>query len=140
MVKTVKTADGHCFPLLNGIMNSENVSKEMVKSFIDLANITKGLIDENQQPQQELAELFPRTRGRGRGDESRELHRVGAGESSASLQQLIQILVFKIAYHEMDDCRNMGIKNLWRLPVNLIYFSSFVFQDCHLNFSEQNKN
>ena len=44
----VKTAGGQCIPLVNGIMNSENASKEMVKSFIDLANMTKGLIDEKQ--------------------------------------------------------------------------------------------
>ena len=46
----------------------------------------KGLIDENQQPsvQQELEKLFSSTRGGGRGAESRELHRVGADESSAS--------------------------------------------------------
>ena len=50
-------------------MNNENASKEMVKSFIDLA---KGLIDGNKQP------------SRGRGDESGELHSVGAGESFAS--------------------------------------------------------
>ena len=31
-------------------MNSENASKEIVKSFTDLANIAKGLMDENQQP------------------------------------------------------------------------------------------
>ena len=32
------------------MMNSENASKEIVKSFTDLANIAKGLMDENQQP------------------------------------------------------------------------------------------
>ena len=60
-------------------MNSENnAPKGIVKSFIDLANMAKGLMDKNQQPyiQQELK------RGEGRGGESRELHRVGAGESS----------------------------------------------------------
>ena len=53
--------------------------KEVVKSFIDLVNMAKGLLDENQQPsvQQELKKLFLRTRGR-------ELHRVGADKSSAS--------------------------------------------------------
>ena len=40
----------------------------------------------NQQPsvQQALQKLFPSTRGRGRGDENRKVHRVGAGESSTS--------------------------------------------------------
>ena len=43
-------------------------------------------MDENQQPSvtQELGRLFPSIRGRGRKDESSELLRVGAGESSAS--------------------------------------------------------
>ena len=50
-------------------MNSENAPKEIVKSFIDLANMAKGLVDENQQPsvQQELERLFPSARGGGRG-------------------------------------------------------------------------
>ena len=61
-------------------MNSENTAKGIVKSFIDLANMAKGLMDKNHQPsvQQELE------RGEGRGGESRELHRVGTGESSTS--------------------------------------------------------
>ena len=59
--------------LTNEIMHSENEPKEMVKSCIDLANITKELKDKNEQAsiQQELERLFLRTRGRGRGDESR---------------------------------------------------------------------
>ena len=45
--------------------------------------MAKGLMDENQQPsvKQELERLFPSKRGGGRGGESRELYRVGAGES-----------------------------------------------------------
>ena len=48
--------------------------------------MAKGLTDEHQQPsfQQELERLFPSTTGGGRGVENRELHRLGAGESSAS--------------------------------------------------------
>ena len=67
-------------------MNSENATKEMVQSFIDLVNMAKGLMDENQQPSvpQELGRLSSSTRGGGRRRESRELLRVGAGESSAS--------------------------------------------------------
>ena len=70
-----------CIPLVNGIVNTENAPKEIVKSFTDLVKMAKGLMDENQQPsvQQELERLFPSTRG-----DSRELHRVGAGESSGS--------------------------------------------------------
>ena len=48
-VKAVKTAGGQCIPLVNRIMNSENASKEMVKSFTDLPNMAKGLMDENHQ-------------------------------------------------------------------------------------------
>ena len=57
-----------------------------MKSFIDLANMGKGLMDGNQQPsvQQELERLFLSTKGRGKGGESRELYRVGASESSTS--------------------------------------------------------
>ena len=49
-------------------MNSENAQKEIVKSFIDLANMAKGLMDENQQqsPKQELERLLPSTRGGGK--------------------------------------------------------------------------
>ena len=68
----------------NKIMNSENAPKEIVKSFIDLANMTKGFINENLSPSvtQELGRLFPSTGG-GRRGQSREL-RVGAGELSVS--------------------------------------------------------
>ena len=85
-VKTVKAASGQCIPFVKGIMNNENVPKEIVKSFIDLVDMAKGLMDENQQTsvQQELEKLLPSTRGEGRGSKSRELHRVGAGESLAS--------------------------------------------------------
>ena len=65
-------------------MISENAPKEIVKSFIDLANVAKGFINENQPPSvaQGLGRLFPSTSG-GRRGQSREL-RVGAGESSVS--------------------------------------------------------
>ena len=64
------------------MMNSENASKKT----IDLVNMAKWLMDENQQPSltQELGRLFPSVRGRGRRGESSELLRVGAGELSAS--------------------------------------------------------
>ena len=68
------------------MMNSENTPKEIVQSLIDLVNMAKWLMDENQQPSvtQELGRLFPSIRGGGRRGESSELLRVGAGESSAS--------------------------------------------------------
>ena len=63
-VKAVKTAGAQCIPLVNGIMISENAPKEFVKSFIDLANMAKGLMDENQQPsvQESLERMFHSTR------------------------------------------------------------------------------
>ena len=68
------------------MMSSENAPKKLVQSPIDLVNMAKWLMDENQQPSvtQELGRLFPSIRGRGRRGESSELLRVGAGESSAS--------------------------------------------------------
>ena len=67
-------------------MHSENTSKKIVRSSIDLANMAKWLMDKNEKSSvtQELERLFPWIRDRGRRDESSELHRVGAGESSAS--------------------------------------------------------
>lgn len=68
-------------------MDSENEPKEMVKSCIDLANITKELKDKKEKAsiQQELERLFLGTRGRGkRGGGSSQLHWAGAAESSAS--------------------------------------------------------
>ena len=55
------TAGGQSIPFVNGIMNNENDPKEMVKSFIDLRNMAKWLMNENQQPsvQQELERIFP---------------------------------------------------------------------------------
>ena len=69
------------------MIDGETASKEIVQSFIDLMNMANRLIDENQQPSvtQELGRLFPSTRGGERRGESRELFRVGAGESSALL-------------------------------------------------------
>ena len=68
------------------MMNSANASKKIVQSLIDLVNIAKWLMDENQQPSvtQELGRLFPSIRGKGRRNEHSELLRVGAGESPAS--------------------------------------------------------
>ena len=66
------------------MMNSENTPKEIVQSLIDLVNMAKWLMDENQQPSVTRGRLFPSIRDRGRRGESSELLRVGAGESSAS--------------------------------------------------------
>ena len=85
-VNAVKTAGGQCITPVNSIMSCENAPKDMVKSFIDLANMAKRLIDENLQPcvQQKLERLFPSTRGGGRGVENSYLYRVGACESTTS--------------------------------------------------------
>ena len=50
--------------------------------------MAKGLMDKHQQlsVQQDLEKLFASTGGGGRGDESGELHRLGAGESSAATE------------------------------------------------------
>ena len=77
----------------SGIMSKENAPKKIVQSFIDLVNMAKWLMDENQQPSvtQELGRLFPSIRGRGRRGESSELHR--AVLMNHLLQQLIQIIL-----------------------------------------------
>ena len=68
------------------MMNSENASKKIVQSLIDLVNMAKWLMDENQQPSvtQELGRQFASIRARGRRGESSDLLRVGTGESFAS--------------------------------------------------------
>ena len=65
------------------MMNSEKIPKEIVQSFIDLVNMAKWLMDENQEPSvtQALGRLFPSIRGGGRRGESSKLLRVGTGES-----------------------------------------------------------
>ena len=67
-------------------MSTENASKKIVQLLIDLMNMAKWLMYENQQLSvtQELGKLFPSIRFRGRRSESSELLRVSAGESSAS--------------------------------------------------------
>ena len=84
-------------------MNSENAQKDIAQSFIDFVDMAKGLMDKNQQPfvPQELGRL-PSTRGRGRRDESRELLRVGAGESSAAAADTNKTS-FATVYHKMDN-------------------------------------
>ena len=68
------------------MMSTENASKKIVQLLIDLMNMAKWLMYENQQLSvtQELGKLFPSIRCRGRRSESSELLRVSAGESSAS--------------------------------------------------------
>ena len=67
-------------------MNIENAPKEIVKSVVDLANLAKELMDENQKlsVQLELERLFPSTRNGGRLGKSKDFHRVDACGLSAS--------------------------------------------------------
>ena len=77
-------------------MNSENTPKEVVKLFIDLANMTIGLMDEKQEPsvQQELERLFPST-GAERGEVKVESIIGLVQVNNLFLQQLIQVLVLQ---------------------------------------------
>ena len=100
-----------CIPLVNGIMNSEIVPQK-IKSFIDLANMAKGLMDENQQPfvQQDLQRLFPSTRGGMRGDESRKLHRIGVVESSVSTTTDTKLLQHPLPQNgRLQKCGNQKL-------------------------------
>ena len=47
-LKELKTVKARQHKRQIKIMNSENAPKEIVKSFIDLANVAKGFINENQ--------------------------------------------------------------------------------------------
>ena len=68
-LKQLKTVKARQHKRQNKIMNSENAPKETAKSFIDLANMAKGFINENQPPSvaQKLGRLFPSTSGGRRG-------------------------------------------------------------------------
>ena len=65
-------------------MNSENAPNKIVQLFIDLMNMSKGLMGENQQQPvtQNLGRLLPSTTGGRRRVESRERLGVDAGEPS----------------------------------------------------------
>ena len=124
----------------------------MGKSFIDLANMAKRVMHENQQPsvQQELEKLLPSTRG-GRG--GRELPRFGAGESSASaetdtntsfqyhLLQNEQLQIYKDQKLVETTCKFAIFFHVkpsdFRFVTWSCQFSSLVFPDDRLKFSEQ---
>ena len=124
------------------MMNSENAPNEIVQSFIDLVNIAKRLMDENQQSsvRQELGRLFPSIRDGGRRSESSELLRIGAGESSASTTDtyytnfatrsttkltIEEIWGLKATSQKLRTSRSLcRIKQPQeKLPVNLLFFS-----------------
>ena len=75
------------------MMNSENAPNEIVQSFIDLVNIAKRLMDENQQPsvRQELGRLFPSIRMEG--GEVKVVSFLGLVLVNHLLQQLIHIIL-----------------------------------------------
>ena len=122
--------------------------------------MAKGMMKENQQSsvQQGLEKLFLSTTGTGRGGENRELHRVGAGESSASTatdpntsfaipsivegkieEKVDQKLVETPGYLHASSkfaifpCNTV----ISDLLLGSCQFSSLVLCDCHLKFSEQ---
>ena len=95
---------------------------------------------ENQQPcvQQELDREFPSTRG-----ESRELHRVGAGESSGSTitntnTSFTTTSTIKRTIAEIWDEKLVETPNSIFFHVRPSDFR-FVLRDCRLKFSEQNQ-
>ena len=76
------------------MMNNENTPNEVVQSLIDLVNMAKWLMDENQQPSttQELGRLFPSIRGIG-STEVKAVRFLGLVLVNHLLQQLIQIIL-----------------------------------------------
>ena len=84
------------------MMSTKNAPKKIVQSLIDLVNMAKWQIDENQQPAVTRGRLFPSIRDRGRRGESSELLRVGAGESSASATDTNKTSFCNTVYHKTD--------------------------------------
>ena len=69
-----------------------------------------------------LEKLFPRTRGGGRRDESREVPRVGAGDHLL-LQQLMQILVLQNHLSQNRQLQNYGDQKLEEASCTFSIFS-----------------
>ena len=91
------------------MMSSENTSKKIAQSLIDLVNMAKWLMDEDQQPSvtQELGRLFPSIKGRGR----RGVSFLGLVLVNHLLQQLIQIiLVLQHGLPQNGRLKKYGIK------------------------------
>ena len=98
-------------------MNSENTPKEIVKSFIDLATIAKGLMDETQQPsvQKELAEM--------EGREVKVECFIGLVEvNHVLLQQLMQILVLQYHLPQIRRLQKYGYQKLVETPSTFAIF------------------
>ena len=115
---TVKTAGGQWIPLVNRIMKSENVPKEIVKTFMDLVDMAKGLMDENQFNNR----LFPNTRGRGR--EAKAESFIGLVlVNHLLLQQLIQILFLQHFLLQNGRLQKYGNQKLEKTPSKNAIFS-----------------
>ena len=109
--------------------------------------------NEQRSVQQELDKLFPSTIGRRRGEESRELHRVGVDESSASLtidtntsfatpsttkRMIVEIWGLESSGSSSQICYFFHVKpSDFSLLLGLCEFSSLVFHDCRSKFLEQ---
>ena len=95
-------------------MNSENVPKEIGKLFIDLANMAKGLLDENKQPfvQQEFERLFSSTKGGEWGGKSRDEIKVGFVQVNHSASTTIQILVLQHRLSQNGRLQKYGDQKL----------------------------
>ena len=130
-------------------MNSENVlRKEIVKSFIDLANVAKGLMDENQQPsvQQELefskdcSPVIEVERGEVKAENFAGL----AQMNHLLLQQLIKILLLQHRLPQNGRLQKYGDQKLVVTPskfadllLGSCQFSGLVLRNCRLKFSEE---
>ena len=61
----------------------------------------------------------------------------GVEEGEVKAESFIELV--NTVYHKTDDCRNIGIKNMCRLPLDLLFFSCKTqwFQICdmvHVNY------
>ena len=74
-------------------MSTENASRKIVQLLIDLMNMAKWLMYENQQLSvtQELGRLFPSIRCRRRRSESSELLRVSVGGRRSESSELLRV-------------------------------------------------
>ena len=102
-----------------------------------------------------LEKLFPNTRGGGRGYESKELLRVGAGESSAPTTTDTNTSFATSSTTKQTVAEIWGLKTCGKSHSRFLFFffmenpeisdlllgswqfSRLIFHDCHLKFSEQ---
>ena len=91
-------------------MNSENAPKEIVKSFMDLANMAKELMDENQQPSVNKSQkyCFPVQEVEGRREMKAESFIGLVQLNRLLLPQLIKILVLQHHLPQNGQFQNYG--------------------------------